>query len=129
MKLAVPVAPLVIMGGREPQPLPMILSYEPNRDPYAVTLALSRDPSLAWLLGRELLRDGLTAEVGAGAVRVAPSADFLALGLSCPCCGQPVGLTFFRQPIAAFVELVFRLVPEGRESDRLDWSDLDEVLS
>lgn len=130
MKIAFPVSPTVIVGDRAPVRLPMFLCYEPNRDPYAVAITPAPgNRELEWLLGRELLRSGLSAMAGEGAMCVVPGPGLVGVGFRCSCCRQAVLLFFTRREVSRFVETVFRVVPEGSEADRLDWSDVSEVLS
>ncbi|WP_330303399.1 MULTISPECIES: SsgA family sporulation/cell division regulator [unclassified Streptomyces] len=102
----------------------MSLRYEPT-DPYAVRAAFFTDTDelAEWVLGRDLLADGLTGSAGCGDVRVWPAvgrgdhAMYIALG-------SPSGTALLEVPVQdvkAFLENTEALVPRGAESGHIDW--------
>ncbi|MER7812188.1 SsgA family sporulation/cell division regulator [Streptomyces sp900116325] len=102
----------------------MRLRYEPT-DPYvvrAVFFAHSDDP-VEWVLGRDLLVDGLRGSAGYGDVRIWPAAgrgdQAMRIAL-----GSSVGTALLEVPVQevkSFLESTEALVPLGTESGRIDW--------
>ncbi|MER5341274.1 SsgA family sporulation/cell division regulator [Streptomyces mirabilis] len=102
----------------------MTLRYEPT-DPYVVRAAFftDTDEQTEWVLGRELLADGLTGSTGCGDIRVWPAvgrgdqAMYIVLG-------SPAGTALLEVPVQdvrTFLENTEALVPRGTESGRIDW--------
>ncbi|MFE4824242.1 SsgA family sporulation/cell division regulator [Streptomyces sp. NPDC056704] len=102
----------------------MSLRYEPT-DPYVVRAAFftDTDEQTEWVLGRELLADGLTGSTGCGDIRVWPAvgrgdqAMYIVLG-------SPAGTALLEVPmqdVRTFLENTEALVPRGTESGRIDW--------
>ncbi|MFF1604753.1 SsgA family sporulation/cell division regulator [Streptomyces mirabilis] len=102
----------------------MSLRYEPT-DPYVVRAAFftDTDEQTEWVLGRELLADGLTGSTGCGDIRVWPAvgradqAMYIVLG-------SPAGTALLEVPVQdvrTFLENTEALVPRGTESGRIDW--------
>lgn len=102
----------------------MSLRYEPT-DPYVVraTFFTDTDEQTEWVLGRELLADGLTGSTGCGDIRVWPAvgrgdqAMYIVLG-------SPAGTALLEVPVQdvrTFLENTEALVPRGTESGRIDW--------
>ena len=118
-----------------------LLSYEVS-DPYAVRITFGdvdddggsaepADDGVAWLVGRELLQDGLDRPSGEGDVRLWPaqgSADVLFLHLRAPS-GEAL-FELSRATLAAFLRHSETLVPTGAEGARLGLDDgLQALLS
>lgn len=83
-------------------------------DPYAVFLFIASTKGIVkWVFGRELLRGG-----GHGQVIVAHHRDMVIITLRGPNGTAPV--IFEKKYIDAFIEDIYRLVPEGEESNFLD---------
>lgn len=102
----------------------MSLRYEPT-DPYVVRAAFFTDTDelAEWVLGRDLLADGLKGSAGCGDVRVWPAvgrgdqAMYIVLG-------SPSGTALLEVPVQdvkAFLENTEALVPRGTESGHIDW--------
>ncbi|MER5537658.1 SsgA family sporulation/cell division regulator [Streptomyces mirabilis] len=102
----------------------MSLRYEPT-DPYVVRAVFftDTDEQAEWVLGRELLADGLTGSAGCGDIRVwsavghGDEAMYIVLG-------SPAGTALLEVPvqdIRTFLENTEALVPRGAESGRIDW--------
>ncbi|WP_330342225.1 SsgA family sporulation/cell division regulator [Streptomyces sp. NBC_00557] len=114
-------------------PLCMRLRYEPA-DPYVVRAAffLHSDEPAAWVLGRDLLADGLEGCAGHGDVRIwsavgrGDQAMYLALR-------SRAGTALLEVPVQdvkAFLERTEALVPRDTESGRIDWdTELAYLLS
>ncbi|MFD4565190.1 SsgA family sporulation/cell division regulator [Streptomyces sp. NPDC058467] len=102
----------------------MSLRYEPT-DPYVVraTFFTDTDEPAEWVLGRDVLADGLTGSAGCGDVRV-----WSAVGRGDQVMhivlGSPAGTALLEVPVQdvkAFLENAEALVPRGTESGRIDW--------
>ncbi|MFD7442498.1 SsgA family sporulation/cell division regulator [Streptomyces sp. NPDC059909] len=105
-------------------PMCMSLRYEPT-DPYVVRAAFftDTDEPTEWVLGRDLLADGLRGSAGCGDIRVWPAvgrgdqAMYIVLG-------SPAGTALLEVPVQdvkAFLESTEALVPRGTESGLIDW--------
>lgn len=114
-------------------PLCMRLRYEPD-DPYIVRAAFfpHSDEPVEWVLGRDLLTDGLKGSAGHGDVRIwsavgrGDQAMYIALG-------SRAGTALLEVPVQdvkAFLERTEALVPRGTEAGRIDWDvELAHLLS
>ncbi|MGW2647603.1 SsgA family sporulation/cell division regulator [Streptomyces sp. NPDC001393] len=115
------------------QPLCMRLRYEPA-DPYVVRAAFfihSHEP-VEWVLGRDLLADGLNGCAGHGDSRIWSAANrgdpamYIALG-------SRAGTALVEVPVhdvKTFLERTETVVPRGTESERIDWdAELAYLLS
>jgi hypothetical protein len=107
-------------------PVDVDLDYDPQ-EPHAIriSLALQGSEPVKWVVGRELLSDGLITRTGDGDVRVMPLSDDAALMEFRSADGE----AWFRMPsgeIAEFLQDTFEVVPRNRESE---WIDLDDTLS
>ncbi|MFD5540867.1 SsgA family sporulation/cell division regulator [Streptomyces sp. NPDC127079] len=114
-------------------PLCVRLRYEPA-DPYVVraTFFSHSDEPVEWVLGRDLLADGLTGSAGRGDVRIWSAADrgdqamYVSLG-------SRAGTALLEVPVQdvkAFLERTEALVPRGTEAGRIDWDvELARLLS
>jgi hypothetical protein len=88
-----------------------------SRDPAAVTVTFStgRGP-VSWLVGRELLSDGLERPAGLADVQVRPAgADRVALELRSPSGHATVAID--RIDLVDYLAEVYAVVPHGREWD------------
>ncbi|MER5601954.1 SsgA family sporulation/cell division regulator [Streptomyces sp. NPDC002265] len=105
-------------------PMRMSLRYEPT-DPYVVRAAFSTDTDelAEWVLGRDLLADGLTGTAGSGDIRVWPTAgrgdQAMYIVLRSP--ADTALLEVPVQDVMAFLEDTQALVPRGTESGHIDW--------
>ena len=99
-------------------------------DPFAVELRLpAADPeSRAWIFARDLLTTGLLVAACDREVRIEPIEGAVTLiAFGCP--GQ--GFALLEAPtdeLDAFLARSFAEVPEGSESERIDWSAGIEAL-
>ncbi|MFD7229104.1 SsgA family sporulation/cell division regulator [Streptomyces sp. NPDC059881] len=102
----------------------MSLRYEPT-DPYVVRAAFSTDTDepVEWVLGRDLLADGLRGSAGCGDIRI-----WRAVGLGDQAMyivlGSPTGTALLEVPVQdvrTFLENTQALVPRGTESGHIDW--------
>ena len=131
MKITYPLLPIVISGGWRTT-MPVHLRYEPQRDPYAIQLVIfpgaGRAP-VTWLIGRDLLRDGLTRMVGdaAGDVRITPGP--ISVGVHLDDGATSALIVFARDDVQSFMDLVFLQVPEGFEGRFFDWDRELEALA
>jgi hypothetical protein len=102
----------------------MSLRYEPA-DPYVVraTFFTHTEEPAEWVLGRDLLADGLRVSAGCGDIRVWPAvgrgdqAMYIVLG-------SPAGTALLEVPVQdvrTFLEDTEALVPPGTESGHIDW--------
>ena len=121
-------------------PLMASLSYS-CQDPYAVKIAfhVGTDEPVEWILARDLLAAALHSREGIGDVQAWPSAasgDGVAgighqvLNISMT---SPFGHAQFEASAAAvdaFLAQTYQVVPDGHESDYLDFdAELTELLS
>lgn len=77
-----------------------------------------------WLIGRDLLANGLMEAVGDGDLRIQPSPDTDEVAIRVR---TPEGVAVIRlpwNPIAGFVRATCDRVPRGTEYDGLDWNRL-----
>jgi hypothetical protein len=127
---------LQLVGPQSWTEVPALLCYDPS-DPFAVRIAFGEmgeqddEEGIAWLVGRELLQEGLEHPTGEGDVRVWPaqaSTDVLFLHLRAPS-GEAL-FELSRATVAAFLRHTEALVPAGAESALLDLDqELDTLLS
>ncbi|ANP50006.1 hypothetical protein J2Z21_001315 [Streptomyces griseochromogenes] len=105
-------------------PLCARLRYEPT-DPYVVRAGFFVDchEPVEWILGRDLLTDGLKGSAGHADVRIWSAAGrgdqsmYMALGSS-------AGTALLEVPVrdlTAFLQDTEALVPRGTESGHIDW--------
>ncbi len=104
-------------------PVETELLYEAD-DPFAVTMRFHAGGTVAtWVMGRDLLAEGMTGFAGKGDVRLRPhAARTLALELI-----SDRHVTVFRLPsgtLRKFLDATYRLVPPGAEH-----FDADKFLS
>ncbi|MFD8717629.1 SsgA family sporulation/cell division regulator [Streptomyces sp. NPDC059629] len=102
----------------------MRLRYEPS-DPYVVRAAftvLDSDEAVEWIIGRDLLADGLKGPVGEGDIQVRPVIDHdprdVYILLS-----PPAGTALLRvsgRDVRAFLYETEELVPRGAETGHVD---------
>ncbi|MEU9370475.1 SsgA family sporulation/cell division regulator [Streptomyces avermitilis] len=102
----------------------MSLRYEPT-DPYVVRAAFftHTDEPTEWVLGRDLLTQGLRGSADCGDIRIWPAvgrgdqAMYIVLG-------PPAGTALLEVPVQdvkAFLESTEALVPRGTESGHIEW--------
>ena len=115
---------LVVAEG-EDRPVMLDLSYD-RSDPYAVSLTfhMYTDATVRWVLGRDLLLDGMARLTGVGDVQIwpcrSPAADSVHIAL-CPCPKQDaVVVTASARAVGAFLRRTFAMVPTGTEEHHLD---------
>ncbi|AOS64530.1 SsgA family sporulation/cell division regulator [Actinoalloteichus hymeniacidonis] len=109
-------------------PVNVELRYD-TRDPYAVVAAFQtgRGGSVEWVFARDLLADGLIAEVGDGDVRIRPAVDnpeVVVVELS-----SPSGHAMFEasaQELADFLDRTYDVVMPGNENL---WVNVDDALA
>ena len=123
------VALRLVVPGDDGLMLRATLRYQPS-DPFAVEATFrAADESISWVLGRDLLSDGLTMATGDGDVRVWPEArpgaerDLVMIMLQSP--DGRATLALDAADLDAFLLRTFRVVPQGEEGRYLD---LDTVI-
>ena len=127
--------------------VPLMASLHFTRDdPYAVKMAfhVGTGEPVEWTLARELLAAALHSREGIGDVQVWPSAvssdpeaggDPVASGYGIVniAMTSPFGHAQFEAPataIAAFLRRTYQIVPEGTETDYIDFdAEIEELLS
>jgi hypothetical protein len=100
------------------------------RDPFAVSVSFEAGghDRIEWTFARELLDQGLWAEIGDGDVRVWPRAGAVFLALCSPS-GKAV-LETRRPAVADFLARIERIVPAGHEAEFCDVDgELEGLLS
>jgi len=107
---------MLFAGGESEQAVTATLRYNVF-EPFQVIANLSMDdaPAVQWVLARELLREGLVLPSGIGDITVRPTPHGVLIGLRSP--GGQALLLAPTEPIAAFVQAVYRAVPDGAEGD------------
>ncbi|MGX9883386.1 SsgA family sporulation/cell division regulator [Streptomyces sp. NPDC002276] len=116
---------LVVAEGVD-RPVMLDLSYD-GADPYAVSLTfhMCTDATVRWVVGRQLLLDGLETLAGVGDIQVWPSRRPWAPGrvhiALCPCPKQEaVVVSAPARGVEAFLRQTLALVPAGTEEGHLD---------
>ncbi|WP_330303413.1 MULTISPECIES: SsgA family sporulation/cell division regulator [unclassified Streptomyces] len=105
-------------------PIRMRLRYELS-DPYAVRVAFTVDESdeaVEWIIGRDLLIDGLKGPVGEGDVQIWPAGE-RDCGAVYIVLKPPSGVALLEVPtqdIKRFLRETETLVPSGSESEHID---------
>jgi hypothetical protein len=118
------VAAQLVVSHAYSLPLCVRLRYEPA-DPYVVRAVFFADcdEPVEWVLGRDLLADGLKASAGCADVRIwsavgrGDQSMYIALGSS-------AGTALVEVPvrdITSFLQDTEALVPRGTESGHIDW--------
>ena len=118
----------LVLGGDRSVTVPATLSYA-SHEPFAVSAVFrTSDGDVAWVFGRDLLEDGMSASVGEGDVVVWPSTTHgdrvICLSLASPS-GSAL-LEADHDAVQAFLDDSYRLVPMGSEGTMLD---LDSELA
>ncbi|MFG2948465.1 SsgA family sporulation/cell division regulator [Streptomyces adustus] len=114
-------------------PLCVRLRYEPT-DPYVVHAVFFADcdEPVEWILGRDLLADGLTGPAGYADVRIWSAAGRGDQSI-CIALGSSAGTVLLEVPvqdITSFLQYTEALVPRGTESGCIDWdAELAHLLS
>ena len=110
------------------QPAPVVTRWSYSAyDPFAVSLAVRtrHDRWVEWLVGRELVIDGLDTPMGEGDVRLRPRTvqgyDIVEIEISSHD-GRAV-LEVDRDLLRHFVDATLEVVPFGTEVDRIDLDD------
>ncbi|MFC9154680.1 SsgA family sporulation/cell division regulator [Streptomyces bauhiniae] len=121
---------LLLAPGMVVMPLRMDLSYEPD-DPYAVRVSFTypgTEQGVGWVMGRDLLAEGLDGPAGEGDVQIWPVREagerLVYIRLS-----PDTGTALFEAPaeqIAVFLRATEVIVPRGAESRRVD---IDALLT
>ncbi|MFJ5973176.1 SsgA family sporulation/cell division regulator [Streptomyces sp. NPDC093060] len=102
----------------------MNLRYEPA-DPYVVRADFftDADEPAEWVLGRDLLADGLRGSAGCGDIRIWSAVSRGDQGM-CIALGSRAGTALLEVPVQdvrTFLENTEALVPRGTESGHIDW--------
>src|SRR3954451_18738859 len=118
----------LVAPGDEGLRLTATLRYRPV-DPYAVEATFrAGDEAISWVLGRDLLSDGLQSECGDGDVRVWPTVEdqraVVMLQLTSP--DGSALLAADAAGLEAFLSRTYDAVPLGYESEHLD---VDRVIT
>lgn len=109
-------------------PVQVELRYD-TRDPYAVVAAFrtGRSGWVEWVFSRDLLADGLIAQIGNGDVKIRPASDnpeVVVVELS-----SPSGHAMFEasaEELADFLDRTYDVVLPGNEHL---WVDVDDALA
>lgn len=118
------IAVQLVVSHAHSLPLCVRLRYEPT-DPYVVHAAFFADcdEPVEWVLGRDLLADGLKGSAGHADIRIWSAAGrgdqamYIALESSAGTALLEVPV----QDIASFLQDTEALVPRGTESGLIDW--------
>lgn len=95
--------------------IPIRLSYQVE-DPYAITMHIV-GTQIVWTFGRDLIRHG----GGMGDVKVERYIDKTQLSLSVD--DKTATFAVSTSELDEFMALVYHLVPEGHESQYIDWDE------
>ncbi|MGW4519214.1 SsgA family sporulation/cell division regulator [Streptomyces sp. NPDC004393] len=105
-------------------PMCMRLRYEPT-DPYVVRAVffVDGDDPVEWVLGRDLLVDGLRGPAGDGDIRIwsAVARGDQTMYISLRASAGAALLEASVQDVKNFLETTQDLVPQGTESAHIDW--------
>lgn len=120
----------LVCPGEDGVLLSATLRYEPS-DPYAVEATFrAAEESISWVLGRDLLAEGLVSESGDGDVHVWPTLEddlaVVMIRLSSPD-GQAL-LAAAASDVQDFLRRTFQAVPSGTEQSLLDIDTTIEQL-
>jgi len=103
--------------------LPAVLGYDPA-DPWAVEVSFGKaTETVRWLIGRDLLLEGLTDPAGEGDVQLSPSIDEYGRAAVVLELCSPHGRLVAQLPtrdLGSFLAHTLAVVPEGSESIDLD---------
>ncbi|AVH61302.1 SsgA family sporulation/cell division regulator [Streptomyces dengpaensis] len=103
-------------------PVSMRLRYEPS-DPHAVHAAFAAvgsDEKVEWIIGRDLLIDGLKGPSGEGDIRIWPADDPCDLYILLNPPGGTALLKARAQEIKTFLQETKAVVPRGAEPKHID---------
>ena len=124
------VALRLVVPGDDGLMLRATLRYQPS-DPYAIEATFrAADESISWVLGRDLLSEGLDSPTGQGDVRVWPAARrgteraLVMIMLQSPD-GQAT-LALDAVDLDTFLLRTYQAVPQGQESRHVD---IDTVIA
>ncbi|MFI5801012.1 SsgA family sporulation/cell division regulator [Streptomyces sp. NPDC051677] len=123
---------LVVAEGVD-RPVMLDLSYD-RADPYAVSLTfhMCTDTTVRWVVGCDLLLDGLEKLAGLGDVQVWPCRDPGADRVHIALCPWPkqkaVVVTVSARTLGAFLRRTLAMVPAGSEECHLDLDGADHQL-
>ena len=119
---------VLVLGGDRVVGVPTTFRYSPD-SPYAVTVVFrTSEGDVTWVVGRDLLVDGLTGPAGEGDVCVWPS-QLGATEVVCISLESPAGAALLEadaQDVYEFLDASAAMVPFGSESMYLD---LDSELA
>lgn len=117
----------LVLVDADPVTVAAHLRYD-ARDPFAVSVSFEAGghDRIEWTFARELLDQGLWAEIGDGDVRVWPRAGAVFLALCSPS-GKAV-LETRRASVADFLTRIEQVVPAGHEAEFFDVDRELEVL-
>ncbi|MFE5111427.1 SsgA family sporulation/cell division regulator [Streptomyces sp. NPDC056663] len=117
----------LVRDDRSAVPLDLELRYT-SLDPFAVRMGLATDgASIHWSLSREALLLGLRRHVGVGDVAVWPVRQAGGHGWVRIRLGPLRSCAVFqteRDVISDWLEVTLQLVPQGTESNHLDWDGI-----
>ncbi|MDX2546260.1 SsgA family sporulation/cell division regulator [Streptomyces sp. WI04-05B] len=115
---------LIVAEGVD-RPVLLDLSYD-RADPYAVSLTfhMCTDTTVRWVVGRELLLDGLEKLTGVGDIQIWPCRDPGADRVHIALCPWPkrkaVVVTAPARTLGAFLRRTLAVVPTGTEERHLN---------
>lgn len=102
--------------------IPVRLSYAPDEDPTVVTMTfIEQAGGVDWMIGRELIANGLVKHVGLHDVEIWPVLNRVLVGLLSE--EKPVIVEFDLKDVAAFIHATFLMVPNGQEFSMIDWDE------
>lgn len=98
-------------------PVPITFYYYPQ-DPFAVTMVIHNGEEIVWKFDRELLCGG-----GEGDVKVAHAgSNSTGIYISSPGEGSAI-FVFNRDDVIGFLTASYQMIPEGKESELIDWQE------
>lgn len=104
--------------------LPVLLGFDQVTAPDVISFEFSTRNRVRWLIGRDLLTDGLMRDVGDGDLRIGPSPATDEVAFRYDLRGGRAIIRFPWNPVAGFVRATYDKVPRGTEYDGLDWDQL-----
>lgn len=110
-----------IVGFFKGQPVPTSVRYFPEADPYAMVFIFFTPEPVQWTFARDLLVEGLTVPAGEGDVKFRPHEGHIIMEITDPTNNGSAEFVFLRQDIQSICEIAETMMPQGNESEKINW--------
>jgi hypothetical protein len=94
------------------------ITYNPLVDPYAVHL-LFVEAQAQWIFGRDLFKEAVAGEAGEGNVKIRMQDQWYIINFAQD--DKSVDVYYDRKDMLALTEMLYSVVPEGQETNHVDW--------